>query len=453
MVVNVITGIVVVSVLLGLAFFITTLLYVKASPDEAYVISGRGDKRFLIGRGGYRIPWIEQVDKLPLSVIRVDVKTSDYVPTHDFINLKIDGNVLIKISSNPDLLPAAAENFLNKKQEYISSMVVDTLEANMREIVGTMTLKDMVQNRQTFAEKVMENAVPEMQKIGLDIQSFNVQHFNDENDVINDLGVDNVEQIKKDASIARSQAQRDIAIQESLDREVADVSRTEAERKMQKRQNELEIEKSKLDAVSNRERAIAESALVIEREEQRKQEELVRAEADRLKTEKAIEIEENRIKAEENLKADAEFYRLQKQAESEAYRLQKQAESELYIMQKEAEGITAKSLAESNAIKQKNEAMNTYSESLLIQDVLKAFVEMSANVVKPLESVDSIVLYGEGSSTKLVEESTRNMDQVNRALQQATGFDIQQLASMLITNKMTGLGRGPVDITSTDITE
>lgn len=421
-------GVIGIVLLIGVLYVVMSLLYVKASPDEALVISGRGEKRFLIGRGGYRLPWFEQVDKLSLSVIRVDVRTADYVPTNDFINLKIDGNVLIKVSSNADLLTSAAENFLNKDQEYINAMVVDTLEANMREIVGTMTLKDMVQNRQTFAERVLENAVPEMRKIGLDIQSFNVQHFTDENGVINDLGVDNVEQIKKDASIARSQAQREIAIQEAKDRETADVARTEAERKMQKRQNELEIEKAKLDEEAYKARAIAESALIIEREQQRKQEEFVRAEADRLKTEKAIEIEENRIKAEENLKADAENYKLKLKADAE-----------LYAMTKEAEGIILKSEAEAKAIKEKNEAMNTYSDALLIQDVLRAYVEVSENVVKPLESVDSITMYGDGASTKLVEESTRNLDQVNKSLKQATGFDIQQLATMLVTRQTQGL--------------
>lgn len=421
-------GVIGIVLLIGVLYVVMSLLYVKASPDEALVISGRGEKRFLIGRGGYRLPWFEQVDKLSLSVIRVDVRTADYVPTNDFINLKIDGNVLIKVSSNADLLTSAAENFLNKDQEYINAMVVDTLEANMREIVGTMTLKDMVQNRQTFAERVLENAVPEMRKIGLDIQSFNVQHFTDENGVINDLGVDNVEQIKKDASIARSQAQREIAIQEAKDRETADVARTEAERKMQKRQNELEIEKAKLDEESYKARAIAESALIIEREQQRKQEEFVRAEADRLKTEKAIEIEENRIKAEENLKADAENYKLKLKADAE-----------LYTMTQEAEGIILKSEAEAKAIKEKNEAMNTYSDALLVQDVLRAYVEVSENVVKPLESVDSITMYGDGASTKLVEESTRNLDQVNKSLKQATGFDIQQLATMLVTRQTQGL--------------
>ena len=421
-------GVIGIVLLIGVLYVVMSLLYVKASPDEALVISGRGDKRFLIGRGGYRLPWFEQVDKLSLSVIRVDVRTADYVPTNDFINLKIDGNVLIKVSSNEELLALAAENFLNKDQEYINAMVVDTLEANMREIVGTMTLKDMVQNRQTFAERVLENAVPEMRKIGLDIQSFNVQHFTDENGVINDLGVDNVEQIKKDASIARSQAQREIAIQEAKDRETADVARTEAERKMQKRQNELEIEKAKLDEEAYKARAIAESALIIEREQQRKQEEFVRAEADRLKTEKAIEIEENRIKAEENLKADAENYKLKLKADAE-----------LYAMTQEAEGIILKSEAEAKAIKEKNEAMNTYSDALLVQDVLRAYVEVSENVVKPLESVDSITMYGDGASTKLVEESTRNLDQVNKSLKQATGFDIQQLATMLVTRQTQGL--------------
>ena len=82
--------------------------YLKAPPDTAYIISGLRKRRILIGRAGWRIPLIERVDKLSLRVMQVDVKTTDAVPTNEFINVSVDGVANIKISSDPVLLERAA---------------------------------------------------------------------------------------------------------------------------------------------------------------------------------------------------------------------------------------------------------------------------------------------------------------------------------------------------------
>ncbi len=90
------------------AVFIVLLLlilgYLKAPPDTAYVISGLGKKRILIGKAGWRVPFFERVDKLSLRVMQVDVKTTEAVPTNEFINVSVDGVANIKISSDPELL-------------------------------------------------------------------------------------------------------------------------------------------------------------------------------------------------------------------------------------------------------------------------------------------------------------------------------------------------------------
>ncbi len=91
--------------------------YLKAPPDTAYIISGLGKKRILIGRAGWRVPFFERVDKLSLRVMQVDVKTSEAVPTNEFINVTVDGVANIKISSNPELLKKAAEALLGMRQQ------------------------------------------------------------------------------------------------------------------------------------------------------------------------------------------------------------------------------------------------------------------------------------------------------------------------------------------------
>ncbi|MDE5679786.1 MAG: flotillin family protein, partial [Lachnospiraceae bacterium] len=158
--------------------------YVKASPDTAYIISGlRKRPKILIGRAGIKIPFLEKKDELNLQLIPIDVKTSSAVPTADYINIRVDAAVNVKISVIPENLNLAAQNFLNRKTDYIAQVAREVLEGNMREIVGKMNLEEMVSDRQKFASLVKENAEPDLAAMGLDILSFNVQNFVDSNGV------------------------------------------------------------------------------------------------------------------------------------------------------------------------------------------------------------------------------------------------------------------------------
>ncbi len=117
--------------------------YVKAAPDQAILISGlRKNARTLIGRAGIKIPFLERKDVLSLQLISIDVKTSSSVPTADYINIMVDATVNVKISDKPDKLKLAAQNFLNKKPDYVGSVAKEVLEGNVREIVGKMRLEE-----------------------------------------------------------------------------------------------------------------------------------------------------------------------------------------------------------------------------------------------------------------------------------------------------------------------
>ena len=182
--------------------------YVKAPPDMAYIISGiRKKAKIVIGKASVRVPFFERLDKLNLRLIPIDVKTSNAVPTADYININVDATVNVKISNEPGKIHLAAENFLNRNTEYIAGVAREVLEGNVREIVGKMRLEEMVSDRQKFAQLVKENAEPDLAAMGLDIISFNVQNFVDGNDVIENLGIDNIVKIKKAAAIARAESE------------------------------------------------------------------------------------------------------------------------------------------------------------------------------------------------------------------------------------------------------
>ena len=196
-------------ILIALGALLITYLamgYLKAPPDTAFIISGLGKRRILIGKAGWRFPFLERVDRLSLQVMSVDVKTSEAVPTNEFINVMVDGVANVKVSSDPKLLERAAEALLNMKQNQMIAMITQVLEGNMREIVGSVGLKEMVQDRQGVAKKVAENVIPDMEKLGIELVNFNIQNFRDNAGTIENMGIDNVEQIRKNAQIAKANA-------------------------------------------------------------------------------------------------------------------------------------------------------------------------------------------------------------------------------------------------------
>ena len=178
--------------------------YRKAPPDKAFIISGlRRKAKVVIGKATVKLPFFERCDVLELALMSVDVKTAQAVPTADYINISVDAVVNVKISPDPDIIQKAQQNFLNRNVQYITGVAREVLEGNMREIVGQMRLEEMVSNRQAFADKVKQNADPDLRAMGLEIVSFNVQNFVDDNGIINDMGIDNTMQIKKKAEAMR----------------------------------------------------------------------------------------------------------------------------------------------------------------------------------------------------------------------------------------------------------
>ena len=102
--------------------------YVKSPPDTAYIISGFRKPRILIGKAGIRIPFLERMDKLSLKMFSVDVKTTDFVPNAEYINVKVDATVKIRIGQSEEMMTLASKFFLNESEDKIIRRVQDTLE-------------------------------------------------------------------------------------------------------------------------------------------------------------------------------------------------------------------------------------------------------------------------------------------------------------------------------------
>lgn len=467
-------------VLLLVIIFLTG--YVKASPDTAIIISGlRKNPKVLIGKAGVKIPFLERKDELNLQLIPIDVKTSNAVPTADYININVDATVNVKISDNEDRLKLAAQNFLNKNAEYIGRVAREVLEGNVREIVGKMALEEMVSDRQKFAFLVKENAEPDLAAMGLDIISFNVQNFVDGNGVIENLGVDNIVKIQKNAAISRAESEKEIAKAQANAKREANEAEVNAESEIAKKQNELAIQKAELKRESDSKKAEADAAYKIQEEEQRKTVEITTANANIAKQEKEIllkqreaEVMEQALDAQVKKKAEAEKFAKQQQADAQLYERQReaeakkfetekeaeamkaQAEAKKFTMEQEAEGIRTKGLAEAEAIRAKSvaeaegiekkaEAMAKMGEAAVLEMYFKALPDVVKNAAEPLKSVDKITMFGDGNSTRLVKDIMSIVVQVTDGLKESTGVDLTTVLSGFLAGKTAVAAQKPAD--------
>jgi flotillin len=329
----------------------------------------------------------------------------------------------------------------------------------------------MVSDRKAFAEKVQENAVPDLARFGLELVSFNVQNFVDDNSVIDNLGIDNVEQIRKKAAIAKSDAQREIAIAEAENAKNANDAKVKAAEEIAIRNNDLAIKQAQLKQEADTKQAQADAAMKIEAENQRKLREVASTNANIAKAERESELKQKEIQLKEyeldalvRKQADAEKYAAEKKAEADLVARQKQAEAERFEREQkaeadkyaalqeaeavkaradaakyaalaEAEGITAKGLAEAEAIDKKAEAQKKMGEASILEMYFEALPEVVREAATPLSCVDKITMYGDGNSTKMVGDVMRSADQIMEAISETTGIDVKTAVASYLGSK------------------
>ena len=319
----------------------------------------------------------------------------------------------------------------------------------------------MVQDRQGVAKKITENVVPDMEKLGIDVVNFNIQNFKDAAGTIENMGIDNVEQIRKNAQIAKANAQRDISIASANAQQEANAVRVEAEKKIAEQDAALAVQQADMKVRSETKRAEADAAYSIQQENQRKTIEVTRANADIARKEKEAELaekeialKERQLDAEIRKKADALKYQIEKEAEAELIKQQKEAEAEKYravqaaeakkaeaealryMMEQEAAGIRARGLAEAEAIEKKAEAQKKMGEASVLEMYLTALPEVVKNAAAPLSQTDRIVMYGDGNATKVVKDVMNSASQIMEGMKESTGLDLSALLAGVVGGRI-----------------
>lgn len=475
---------------IAVVFILFFISYKKVPKNRIGIRVGPFGSKTVTGKAIFVIPFLQRIDYMTLENIQVDFVSKDSIPTQDAINIKVDAVANISVSQDPDTMKRAAAKFIGYSTSDIAQVVTPVLEGNIREIISQIKLKDLIQgDKKVLAEKVAENVKPNLIDLGLELTTFNIQNFKDDNGVINNLGIENTVAISKDAAKAKAAAEAEVKIAQAQADKDANDARVAAELEIAQKQNDLAIKKAALQLQADTEAAKAEAAKGIETENQRKVLEIKAADANIARQEKQIEIQEKEVSIKEKAldaevkktaeaekfaaqqKAEAELYTRQKKAEAEAFEIQRQAEAEAFTRQKKAEAekiameneaagkkalaeavqsqgeaeaaaIKAKLVAEADGMREKAEALKEYGDAAKQQmqlDALKVYFEQLPKIAeasgKAYQNVDKIYMYG-GDSSKLQGDMMKTITQVSESLGQTLGIDLKTLAAGLVGGKI-----------------
>ena len=451
-------------ILIGIIVLIILLKFIPryriAPPDTALIISGLlrrnykvrnadgtvSTKKFgyRIVRGGatFFIPAIERIDQLDMCLTQVDIKTAQPVPTKEYISVLVDAVANIKIGSDDLSIATAAEQLLHYNSDQIKALAKDVLEGNMREIIGQMTIAELVQNRDKFAQESIKAAMSDMSNMGLEIINLTIQNFSDKDgNVIDTMAARNVAEKEQDKRIAEAAAEKESKFPEM-----------QAEAEIARQNRDLEVQKAAFKQETEEARAKAEMAYRIEQERINKTFATEHAAAEMTRLEKetelkrqAVEIEREKLNVEIREKAAAEKDRAIAEAEAEKFRRQAETDAALYAAQKEAEAIRMKGEAEAEAMRMKAEAMQLYGQAAMMEMITDKLPDIARAVSEPLSKTEKIILFGEGGATSMARDTAGTMLQTFEAVKQAVGLDIPETIRNVSSGGLVGKAAKPAD--------
>lgn len=436
-----------VSVAVLLLLLLLFASYAKTSPNIAMVISGLTKKpRYLVGKGGFRVPFLEKTDKLYLGQVTVDIKTKEAIPTNDFINVKIDAVAKVQVDMSDETFVCAIKNFLNVGPAIIAQEVQDTFEGNLRESVGAVCLKELNVDRDAFSDQVLAKATKDLSTLGLKVLSCNIQNISDENGLIKALGADNTWKIRQDAAITKANAEKAIAIAEANAAQEANDVRVLSETAIAEKNNSLEIRKAELQKSADTKKAEADAAYEIQKQEQQAtiyqktiNAEIEKTQREQVLSQEKIKIKENELTAEVNKQADAHKYEVEKKAEAERYEAEQKAQAEAakYAKLQEAEGIRAVGeanasaaqamfIAEAEGLEKKADAYERFGQAAILDMVVKILPQVAAEVAKPISSIDSVNIY-DGGVDRVSGNVPVVLKQTFDTIESATGVNLTDI--------------------------
>lgn len=480
-----VAAIVFVVFVLGIALWASR--YTKVGPNQVLIISGRKRKwatmdggyevrgyRILRGGGTFVWPVVEKVDILSLELITLDVQTPE-VYTKYGVPVIVDGVAQIKVRGDDISIGTASEQFLSKGQTDVMNIALQTVEGHLRAVLGMMTVEDIYQNRDAFAQRVQEIAAPDLANMGLHIVSFTIRDIKDNQGYLAALGKPRIAQVKRDAIIGQAEADRDAQIKSAEANQIGQQAKYIAETKIAEADRDYRMKVQEYEAGVNKKKAEADLSYEWQKyhtSQEVKKEEL---QVEIIDKEKRIEIQEKEImRKEKELEAtikkpsEAERFRIETLASAEKFKLLTEAQGKAdaqksigyanaevtkvsgeadasaqkakgfaqgEIIQKQglaqAEVIKKQGEAEAEVMKQKAQAWSTYNQAAIAQMFIDSMPKIASSIAQPLDKVEKIVVINSGGdsagASKITKDVTNIISQIPPVVETLTGVNLENL--------------------------
>jgi flotillin len=326
--------------ILGAVLFIITVVRMFmfiCEPNEVLVFSGRERTlpngqtvgyRVIFGGRAYRWPFLEEVKRMDLSTMEVEVAGRNAF-CKGGIRVNVDAIANVKMSDDPRFIGNAIERFLGQERDEIKEVAKNTLDGHLRAVLATLTPEEVNEDRLKFAESLRNEAEKDLNKLGLHLDTFNIHSVSDVkgSSYLAEIGRKAIAEVVKNAEVSEAVTNRVATEAEAEAQARAEVNREEAETEIKTKANELRKIKADLEAEAKSAEQEAEAARETARARAEKELQRVRAEleAKRLQAEVVVRAEAQAKAREFSARADAAPIAERGKATAEALALVRQA--------------------------------------------------------------------------------------------------------------------------------
>uniref|UniRef100_UPI0037352B18 flotillin family protein n=1 Tax=Microbacterium sp. TaxID=51671 RepID=UPI0037352B18 len=392
----VIGGVIVVAVIVFIVILMIILRawYKVAKADQALVVVGKSQKNaagdssrisVITGGGSLVNPLTQRAEMISLRARQIKMEPT--AQASNGVTVNVSGVALVKIGSDPEFVRRAAERFLSQDGA-IEQFTTEQLEGALRGVVATLTVEQLMKDRQKLSDQIAEGIKSDLLAQGLILDSFQIQGITDKNGYIDALGATEVERVRREAEVARINAAREVKARQIATDEANLIEQTAYDKNSAAAAAEVGRARAEAEQAEALARAEREQAVLLQQAENRQ----AQLDADVKKVADASLYERQRS-------ADADAYTQVKAAEARAQIAAQEAEATRLRAQADADAVRVEGDARAEAIKAEAAAIAQNQEALLAQRAIEALVPLMTEFARDFDKVGSItVLGGEGAS-------------------------------------------------------
>src|SRR5919108_2219236 len=427
------------------------VLWKVPAADEALIVTGFAAKgrgasgrtfKIITGGGTLVLPVLQKAQYLGLkadkALLEVEGVDAQKIP------VGVRGVAIFKVGDDEQSITNAATRFLEAQEGQMHDLVREVSHGHLRSIIGGLSVEDLIANRNELAQQTRDASADELQKLGLVVDSLQIQEIVDPTGYIRALGEPRAAEVKKNARIAQAQADREATGREQEAEALRPAARRDSEIKAAAYQAEIDRQTAQsaqagpLADAEARKQVVVQETEVANLEAQREEKRLdtqVRKPADASAYEKKVQAEAER--AARISIAEAEAREVELSAAAQAKKIEQIGNSEAAVTTTrgraegeatkarglaEGEAIRAKGLAEAEAIAKRADALEKEADAVIGQQIAEQLPEIVRAAAESFKHVDNLtVLNGAQGISEIISQVIGQAGPALKMAQEALG--------------------------------